>query len=227
MIPIRKGREPNELLRYRLDKSAGEPTYENMPADVKEIVLESLMRDQGYLCAYCMCRIPQDTTKHWPPVTIEHINPQSCTDLASALDYRNMLAVCSGNRNPVDVALQNLGKERLTCDAHRQNTSMTVNPLLPYTLMGIKYKSDGTIYSVDENVNRDLDGTLNLNRKEVLLKESRKAARDELLVRAKAHTADFKSFVEHTLEYLNTTTRKPPFAGVLIEWLEKKRKQWL
>lgn len=224
MIPIRKGNEPNELLRYRLDRSAGEPTYENMPANVKEAVLESLMRDQGYLCAYCMCRIPQDATKHWPPVTIEHINPQSGTNVAAALDYRNMLAVCSGNRNSNNEQLMHLGNERLTCDACRGNTPLTVNPLDARTLVDIRYKSNGVIYSNDTDVNNDLKDTLNLNCEAIQLPDTRKAARDELLKEVSRHKSDIQNYIQRTLEHYQTASKKPPFVGILIDWLKKHQR---
>ncbi len=224
MIPIRKGREPNELLRYRLDKSAGEPTYENMPANVKEAVLESLMREQGYLCAYCMCRIPQDSSKHWPPVTIEHINPQSGTNLATALDYDNMLAVCSGNRNSDNEQLMGLGNARLTCDACRGNSALTVNPLDSRTLTAIHYKNDGTIYSDDSVINNDLNVTLNLNCDAIRLPETRKAAKEGLLKEVSKHRSDIQNYIQRTLEHYQTASKKPPYVGILIDWLKRHQR---
>lgn len=104
MIEIKKGKEPPELLAYRKKKYAA---YDNMPREVHEAVLESLMKEQGYLCAYCMCKIPQ--TGKMPSATIEHWEPQSKTSEDKALDYRNMLAVCNGNRGCGK-------KEYMTCE---------------------------------------------------------------------------------------------------------------
>ena len=43
MIEIKKSREPNELLTYRLQDYS---SYNNMPSDIKAIVLEKLMEEQ-------------------------------------------------------------------------------------------------------------------------------------------------------------------------------------
>ena len=54
MIEIKKGNEPKELLQYRQQDFA---SYADMPSDVKKKVIESLLSEQGHLCAYCMSRI--------------------------------------------------------------------------------------------------------------------------------------------------------------------------
>ena len=76
MIEIKKGKEPYELLSYRKKARAN---YDNM--DCKQTVLESLMREQGYLCAYCMRRIPEERELPFgvKPATIEHWEAQSKT----------------------------------------------------------------------------------------------------------------------------------------------------
>lgn len=224
MILINKGPEPRELTEYRLDKSNGEPTYDGLQ-NRHQIVLDSLIREQGGLCAYCMCRIPQSSQKHNPPASIEHIDPQSDTDNAKALDYHNMLAVCSGNRNPVNEGQYRFGEKRLTCDAHRHNAPLTVNPLDSRTLASIKYKSDGTIYSDVEEINKDLNETLNLNCKVIQLPEARIEAKKKLLETVrKLDRANISSFAQQTIERWNSATQKPPFVGILIDWLVKHRR---
>lgn len=94
MIEIKKGTEPKELLEYRQQKFA---SYADMPADVKKKVIKSLLLEQGHLCAYCMSRINADDGKH--KTTIEHCTPQSATTEKERLDYKNMVAVCWGNRD--------------------------------------------------------------------------------------------------------------------------------
>ena len=54
MLEIKKRTEPRELLQYRHQQFA---TYADMPSEVKKKVLESLLSEQGHLCAYCMGRI--------------------------------------------------------------------------------------------------------------------------------------------------------------------------
>lgn len=116
MIEIKKGREPDKLLRYRQQKGA---SFEDMDKEVKDELLEKLLVEQGHICAYCMRRIPE--RRALPvgvsPVTIEHWfprNPKSKEDIGQGLNYRNMFAVCSGNRGCGE-------EEGLTCDASRGN----------------------------------------------------------------------------------------------------------
>lgn len=54
MIYIRKNSEPAKLLWYRHQSNA---RFDDMDADVKEQLRDSLLREQGHLCAYCMREI--------------------------------------------------------------------------------------------------------------------------------------------------------------------------
>lgn len=211
MVEIKKGKEPPALIAYRKTQYA---TYDGMPKNVHDAVLESLMQEQGYLCAYCMCRIPQKGKS--PAATIEHWDPQSKTSNDKALDYRNMLAVCNGN--------QGCGSDKFTtCDTKRGNTPITVHPLRPATLSGIQYKSDGTIYSSDPNINKDLDETLNLNCTQVGLVESRRRALQTMLneLNKRRPTGDITLTCLRLLEKYQTQTRKTPYVGILIWWLQR------
>ena len=60
-------------------------------ADVKKTLRESLLKEQGYLCAYCMRRIndAQDTK-------IEHYKARTPEN---ELQYHNLLAVCKGGED--------------------------------------------------------------------------------------------------------------------------------
>lgn len=221
MIKIKKNPEPVELVQYRRLPGA---TYQDMhgartgrdrrdgsPEDVYTVVLDNLIREQGCICAYCMCRIPEKGKS----ATIEHIQPQSVSsDLA--LNYRNMLAVCDGNRNSHSNAHK-------TCDAHRGDSPLSVNPLLPETIVDIKYHSDGTIYSDNASVQNDLDVTLNLNCKERRLPENRKSALDQLLqeIRKKHPTGSIKQYCQAKLDEYQIEFPHSPYVGILIYWLEK------
>lgn len=102
MIRIEKKREPRDLSEYRklpyasYEGMHGASTGRDNGEDVYHVVLDSLIKEQGCLCAYCMRTIPEK--RGTPAATIEHIIPQS-KDPEKALSYQNMLAVCSGNRN--------------------------------------------------------------------------------------------------------------------------------
>ena len=151
MIEIKKGREPDMLLRYRLKEGT---SYEQMDTDVKRDLLNKLLEEQGHICAYCMRRIPE-TRKlpiGVPPATIEHWfprNPDDKQDIGQGLDYRNMFAVCSGNRGYGN-------KDGMTCDARRGNEPIKVNPCDVETLRGITYTSSGMIKSSDPKIDEVL-----------------------------------------------------------------------
>lgn len=211
MIAIKKGKEPPALIAYRKTKYA---TYDDMPKAVHDAVLDSLMQEQGYLCAYCMRRIPQKGKT--PSATIEHWDPQSKTCTDKALDYRNMLAVCNGNRGCGS-------KEYMTCDAKRGNTPLTVYPLNPLTLSSIQYKSDGRIFSPNSDINTDLDVTLNLNCSQVGLVESRRRALQALQskLKKKYPTGDIALPCLKLLQMYRSQPTKTPYLGILIWWLQK------
>ena len=222
MIEIRKTREPHALTVYRKTEGA---TYdgmhgaktENTDDDVYHVTLASLAKEQGYICAYCMRKIPQK--KGNPPMTIEHIKPQSEAAEEERLDYGNMLAVCNGNRNSND-------NNSKTCDASRGAKTMVVNPLIARTLETIRYKPDGTIISPDESVNEDLSRTLNLNAP--FLKECRKAAllklQKTVAEKYKGKTVERSTF-ERILKEYSEQSEKTAYVGILIDWLNREIKR--
>ena len=55
-----------------------------------------------------------------------------------------------------------------------QPVAIAVNPFDELSIRKIKYRSDGSIYSDDEEINRDVTETLNLNCEAVSLPETRK-----------------------------------------------------
>lgn len=213
MIEIKKGREPGELIAYRKSKCA---SYEDMSSSVKKVVLDALMQEQGHLCAYCMRKIPQ--TDGAPPASIEHWAAQSNHSEKKRLDYRNVFAVCSGNRG--------CGcSQNMTCDASKGNQVLTVNPTTPSTLIGIKYHSDGRIYSTNKAVNYDLNNVLNLNCKSIQLPNSRLKALLSLQkhIKKKCPTGNIQLYCKRIRdEILLERNQKLPFVGILLWWLGKK-----
>lgn len=166
MIPIIKGKEPATFARVKAELR-GTPdatfSYSSLHGDQKRELLEPLLREQGYLCAYCMCKIGTENN----PGTIEHLIPQhpasGPADDGLSLSYSNMVAVCDGRGN-------------LTCDKRRGNADMTVNPTKPETLVSIKYSRDGRIDADDRAVRNDLQITLGLNDPTTYLCSSRASA---------------------------------------------------
>lgn len=219
MILIQRGKEPDSLLKYR--KSFPEACYEELPAEPTKDIREQMWTEQKGLCAYCMCKLnsPKD-------VRIEHYlerNPKDKEyDAASTLDYKNMLGVCYGN------SLQPGTKEEdKTCDAHRGNKLLTVNPYDLTSIRKIFYTSDGYIASDDENINIDVNDTLNLNCKARSLPQNRKAvliqAKKEIqkLCRNKSHQFYLEILERYYKRYAEQELL-PPYCGIVIAWLEKE-----
>lgn len=231
MIPIAKENEPNELKTYRLNKKL-KPTYDGMKGleigkfikggskeILYDIVLKSLIKEQGSICAYCMRRIPQKNAS--PAVTIEHIIPQHQSE-DDALLYENMLAVCNGNRNG--------GNKHMTCDAKRgslpsNKQTMVLNPLKPGSLQNLYYKEDGEISSFDEREKEFIDGVLNLNDTAVMLPDCRKGAlkgfQEGLGEKYSGHIITKDEF-KALYEKYSKAEKKEPFVGIILNWLEKK-----
>ena len=229
MIKISKSQSPKALEDLRISAvekglNAGE-AYNTLQNPLKSEVKELLMREQGHLCAYCMRRIPDERKlpEGVPNVIIEHWtprNPLSFDGVAGALDYTNMLAVCSGNQGD----RTSKRKSRLTCDAKRDNRLLKVNPLDQSTLDTIYYEVSGKIKSSDIKIDNDLDVILNLNCQvdTVRLPESRKQAvaaieeniamldDEEILTYSKRILANFE----------NETDPKTPYIGIIIWWLK-------
>jgi len=218
MVAIEKKHEPAELLQYRLKPYA---TYTDMPADVKSKVKENLLNEQGHLCAYCMRKIDSGTGKQ--RCTIEHCLPQAVSSEADRLNYRNMVAVCWGNRDASD----NMDKH---CDASRgalkseHQKMKKIDIFQESTLLGINYKSDGTIFSEDKDTNEDLNLRLNLNCETQQLKECRLSALNKLrkTINDKYPQKTVpKDYLMRLLEYYSTHKEKmEPYCGILIYWLK-------
>lgn len=219
MILIQRGKEPESLLRYR--KSNPEACYEELPAEPREDIRKQMWLEQKGLCAYCMCKLNSSED-----VRIEHYrarNPEDGEyDAASTLDYKNMLGVCYGN------SLQpGMKEEDKTCDAHRRNKPLTVNPYDPTSIRKIHYTLEGYIASCDGNIDADVKKTLNLNCKSRSLPENRK----EVLIRVKKEIKKICEGKDHqyflkVLEkcYKRYTEQKMliPYCGIVIAWLEEK-----
>ena len=172
-------------------------------------IKSQLVEEQGFICAYCMKRIQKNDIS----VTIEHYIPRNGKDGQpdKQLEYNNLLAVCDGNR----------GSTNLTCDASKGAKLITINPLDKVSVLQIKYKSDGTIYSDDKKIDQDLSNILNLNY--ITIKNNRKSALDSLkkeLIKIK-RTGDWSGVAKKYYSKLSKSQKKLPYVGILLNYLEK------
>lgn len=154
---ITKGKEPVYLTEYK--KTIG-ATFQDMPSDCKAEIGDSLLEEQGCICAYCMRRISKDWNPklNKPKVEIEHYASQY-RHPDSVLNYKIMLGVCNGN---ADVSRHNL-----ICDKAKSKFDKThdlfINPLEANKIKQIYYTSKGEMMSDNQQIKFDINKILNLN----------------------------------------------------------------
>lgn len=218
---IEKHAEPKSLTQYKKQPNA---YYDGCnKADIRRQLLE----DQGYLCAYCMRRIQDENsiTGGLSKMKIEHWLPESQCSEEEKLDFRNMLGVCMGNAGHPYPST--------TCDAHRKDKILTINPLNKDLVQRIRYETKtGRIYSDDEKINHDLNHTLNLNYAgpDFSLCENRRNALNVCLehIRMKMKGKD-KTWPEGILnkmlklyESKDREGKYKEYSGIVIWYLKKK-----
>lgn len=235
MILIKKNPAPLELevLKREAEEQGLSDIegYDRLRNPLKNEVRESLMQEQGHLCAYCMRRIPDERILEadidLSDVYIEHWQARSNKRLTyenKGLDYNNLLAVCSGNEKAPEAT----GKRRrrfFTCDKKRDKAALKVNPLDESTIQSIYYLSDGTMKSTDEDIDRDIEIRLNLNcnTDAVTLPQNRKAVLDAIQTDVISREGDLlQNCIEQLHIWESETDPKTPYIGIGIWWLKEQ-----
>ena len=222
MIVVRRGKEPNSLLQFRKQYPYAE--YEDTPSYVLKDIREQMWEEQKHLCAYCMRKIDSPGVERIEHCRPRHPHDEVEHDKKATLDYKWMLGVCYGNS-----LTKGVNQEDITCDAHRGNTELTINPFDELSVRKIKYKADGSIYSDDADINKDITETLNLNCEAISLPETRKRVLMEekcrIMKKCKGKSQDaFIHELERTYESLVQERNLTPYCGIIISWLESKLK---
>ena len=221
MILIKKKNEPKELEKYRNTPGVD---YQAIPE-----LVESLLNEQGYICAYCMRRIPhQDKIlkgtiekptdeKH----RVEHIQSREKHD-DKKLEYKNMVICCPGHIGDED-----------HCDRLKGSRDLSFSPLDPNFIATLSYSTDGTIKSSTPRYDKEINEVLNLNTK--LLKQNRKAKWDAVLAQLKAlHKGEDwkKSTLRKALSKYSEmhdeggVSKHEPYCGIVMYFLDKKLRQF-
>ncbi len=224
MILITKNKEPKEWTEYRNTPGVD---YQAIPE-----LVQSLLREQGYICAYCMRRIPQkdklckkDGNNYVltnEDHRVEHIKSRELHDDLK-LDYTNMVICCPGHIGTED-----------HCDRLKGAKDISFTPLDQQFIDTIKYNSDGTIISTNKVYNKEINEVLNLNTE--LLKKNRKAMLTEVISKLNVDCKKGKSWDKKILErYLSKYSEKHPendeegvkekyypYCGIVSCFLQKK-----
>ncbi|WP_027001405.1 retron system putative HNH endonuclease [Hugenholtzia roseola] len=151
MIKIKKGHTPAPLLALQNVEGA---SYDDLRGSDKDEVKSALLENQGYICAYCMKPINENT------MGIEHFKSQS-TDPHLDLDFNNMLAVCRDQNEHCDV----YRSRQLDADGKQKNFVYLPNPKsLEFARLKFNYAraSFEITCSNDDNVTQELEKSENL-----------------------------------------------------------------
>ncbi len=186
---------------------------------------ESLRNEQGFICCYCMSSIETGKTK------IEHYKPRDGNEECE-IDYKNLYLACDGekinckeNQDMNDNIHndckckhrkeKNYKKIVKHCDTCKDNRPFKYINLRNIE-REIKYKSDGTIYSDNKNIDKELNSILNLNIE--ILKRSRKDAKIDLW---NSLPKNGTWNIQKVIDKYNNQSKKAPYLGILLYFLRK------
>ena len=139
---IQKGKEPQNFSDWKAtQKSIGvNYDYKSLSNPEKGAVHISLLSEQGYICCYC-CKKVEQSNSH-----IEHLAPQSKTDLELSVDYTNMLASCGRDPDWPEY-----------CGNKKKNLAIGVSPLQANCEEFFNYSSTGEILPTANNLAQQKD----------------------------------------------------------------------
>lgn len=207
MIWINKQQEPESWGARRRTPNA---TYEATPE-----LREALLKEQGYICAYCMRRIPvSDKPYEQTTSKIEHLKSQENHE-DMQMKYENMVVCCPGRM---------MGA--IHCDASKGDQDIHCSPLSPEAMQTIRYWNDGTILSTDAEYNDEINNVLKLNID--ILKSNRKALWDSVRNRIQSEGKWKAAYIRHMLERFQSfdaNGKKIPYCGIVIYKLTQKLRQ--
>lgn len=212
MIKITKRTELKEWTEYRNTPGVD---YQAIPE-----LVDALLQEQGYLCAYCMRRIPCRDNASSENHRIEHVlSRENHPD--KRLSYNNMVICCPGHIG---------GDEH--CDRKKGCRDVTFDLTDAHFIATISYKFDGEIVSSNPQFNSEINEILNLNTP--LLKANRKATWEGVtkqLCAARGSKAWNKAMLAKELQKYSAMHNREgklkyiAYCGVVVYHLQKKLKQ--
>ena len=155
---------------------------------------------------------------------LEHHYPQSRSIAEGhpeqTVDYENMLLSCMGGSDA-----SGCSRESLTCDSHKGDETISIDPCSQDDVDTIRYYRNGEIHSTNPAFERDLCETLNLNCEEAFLPQDRAKvyeAMQRAIERENPKTPDAKrAFARRKLQALESTRVREPFMGVMVYRLKR------
>ena len=206
MKRIIKGREPKKWTEYKNTPGA---QYKSIPE-----LVDSLLEEQGAICAYCMRRIPYKDGNSSETHRIDHISCQS-NHPEDQLNYNNMVICCPG-------AIDN----DFHCDKKKGAGNITFSPFDINFINTLRYKSsDGTIESTNNIWNNEINEVLNLNNR--LLKANRLAVLNSVIDYLGKGTwtqTDIRRMIDKW-DSKNSKMQYIPYCGVVLWFLNNRIKK--
>lgn len=206
MIRIFKNSEPITWRAYRITPGADyAPTRD---------LRQSLLEEQGYICAFCMRRIP--VTVKDPGENefskIAHLESRA-NNQNRKLDYSNMVVCCPGNIN---------GEAH--CDKSQASSDISLPLFSDQVQNSISYTSQsGEIRSSNPIWERELNHLLNLNNP--LLKANRREALEGVRVAlGKKNQWSESDLRERYQQWIQKDSdgKFRPYCGIIVWYLKKK-----
>jgi uncharacterized protein (TIGR02646 family) len=203
---IVKSKEPNKLTQYRISKQGSYDDYQE-----KNMLREFLLKEQQYLCAYCMCRIENN-----PLLTkIDHWKPKSKEIYKNLeLDYSNLFAVCSGKNGGI-----------LHCDTSKDRNEIRISPIEVNSITNINYKVSKDLINLSSNYpihNDDINSPKKLNLNFYYIAKNRHQALNTFKLQIPKKYAGKKADLIKEISLLNNLEKLPPYFGVLEEYCKKR-----
>ena len=216
MILINKRQEPKEWTEYC---STPGTTYKSIPE-----LVDALLKEQGYICAYCMRRIPTKDKLGDKFISEDHrIEHIKCRDNYEDLQlmYNNMLICCPGH----------IGEDE-HCDRKKSNQDISFSPLDFAFINTLTYTSKGIIKSSNPVYDEEINSILNLNTPFLVL--NRKTMLIEVIQHinrtCKQKEKWSKSVLRDILaKYQNkhvegNKQKYYPYCGIVVWYIQKKLK---
>lgn len=191
ILKVKEPPEPPMLRTWKEQENEDwKPTWDNFGGEPKRTTHVALLKEQGYICCYCMQRIEKKSSH------IEHVIPRSVsgTNEAQKLDYSNMIASCQGEykkKNSTEPIEQNANEnnEEVNCNSdekliqqhcghYRENwydPTQYISPLNPDCELRFIYNDEGKIMPAPDD--RGAEETIKMLRLDyTLLEKNRKQA---------------------------------------------------
>lgn len=167
---------------------------------------ESLIVEQGYICAYCLRRIKLDDSR------VEHIKPRSVY-LDLALRYSNMVLCCNGLIN-----------SDCHCDKRKGSQEITFDLFGEVFFKTLSYSSaSGEIKSSNIQWNSEINKVLNLNNR--LLMQNRKRALEGAIQCLSENSLGQLRKHRSLWEGRDKQGQFKPYCSIVLWYIDKKLKQ--